>query len=246
MAISATSVTTNEVRLTFTNLFTPQVRPGGKPEEAKYSTTILVPKTDHACKAALDTAIKAAIDLGVGKCWNGVRPPQPSICVHDGDGPRPSDGQAFGEECRGCWVFTASSKNAPFVVDRNVQPILQQSEIYSGVYGRVSVNFFPYNSNGKKGVGCGLNGVQKLRDGEALAGRVSAEEAFGAASAPAYPQAPVYNTAPAYPQAPAYTAPAYPQAPAPVYHAPAAAPVGYTVNPLTGEYIPAAAPIMGL
>lgn len=239
MAISATSVTTNEVRLSYTNLFQPQARPGGKPEDAKYSTTVLVPKSDMAAKAAIDTAISAAIELGVGKCWNGVRPPQPSICVHDGDGPRPSDGQAFGEECRGCWVFTASSKNPPFVVDLNVQPILLQSEIYSGMYGRVSVNFFPYNSNGKKGVGCGLNGVQKLRDGEALAGRVSAEEAFGAAPAAGYPQTPVYPPAPGY-APPAATG--YPTAPA----APGAVPPGYTVNPLTGQYVPAGAPVMGL
>lgn len=55
---------------------------------------------------------------------------------------------------------------SPYVVDANIQPILQQSEIYSGMYGRANVSFFPYNASGKKGIGCGLNGVQKLRDGE--------------------------------------------------------------------------------
>ncbi|WP_418427936.1 DUF2815 family protein [Anaerotruncus massiliensis (ex Liu et al. 2021)] len=175
------TVTTGEVRFSYTNLFKPRAQQEGA--DPKYSTTILVPKTDTATKAAIDAAINSAIEQGVGKCWGGVRPPRPAVCVHDGDGPRPSDGQPFGDECKGCWVFTASSKNPPFIVDRGVQPILQQTEIYSGMYGRANVTFFPYANSGKKGVGCALNGVQKLRDGEALSGHVSAEEAFGAPAA---------------------------------------------------------------
>ena len=81
-----------------------------------YTHLILVPKTNASAKAAIDQAVAQAIEAGVSKCWNGVRPPQPAICVHDGDVARPSDGQPFGEECRGCRVFTASSKNQPFVV----------------------------------------------------------------------------------------------------------------------------------
>ena len=137
-----------------------------------------------------------------------------AICVHDGDGPRPSDGEQFGPECKGCWVFTASSKadRPPAVVDGNVQPIIQQSEIYSGVYGNINVSFFAYNSGGKKGIGCGLNCFQKTRDGEPLGGGVTVTEAFNVvapAPAPAaWPAAPA--PAPAYPQ----QAPAYPQPPA--------------------------------
>lgn len=239
--MNATTVTTGEVRLSYTNLFQPVARQQGA--EAKYSTTVLVPKSDAATKAAIDAAIAAALEQGVTKCWNGVRPPQPAICVHDGDGPRPSDGQAFGEECRGCWVFTASSKNAPFVVDLNVQPILQQTEVYSGMYGRVSVNFFPYFNSGKKGVGCGLNGVQKTREGEPLASHVSAEEAFGApagAATPAYgaamPATPgAYGAAPAYSAYGQQAAPFYSQQ-QPAYGQPAAAPQPPRgVNPFTGQ-----------
>lgn len=115
------AITINNVRFSYCNLFQPQARPGQDP---KYSTTVLVPKSNTAAKAAIDAAIAEALEYGVSKRWNGVRPPQPAICVHDGDGPRPSDGQPFGEECRNCWVFTASSKQAPFVVDANVQPII--------------------------------------------------------------------------------------------------------------------------
>lgn len=174
------AITINDVRFSYCNLFQPQARPGQT--EAKYSTTILVPKTNASAKAAIDQAVSAAIELGVSKCWNGVRPPQPAICVHDGDGARPSDGQPFGDECKGCWVFTASSKQAPFVVDGQVQNIIDPTQVYSGMWGNVSVNFFPYNSNGKKGIGCGLNGVQKVRDGEPLGNRVTAQEAFQAVS----------------------------------------------------------------
>lgn len=179
------AITINDVRFSYCHLFQPQQRPG---QEPKYGVTILVPKTNTAAKAAIDQAISAAIEAGVSKAWGGVRPPQPALCVHDGDGVRPSDGMPYGEECKGCWVFTASSKDAPFVVDAQVQRIIDPTQVYSGMWGNVNVAFFAYNSNGKKGVGCALNGVQKVRDGEPLSGRVTAEEAFQVV-APAAPAA---------------------------------------------------------
>lgn len=99
-------------------------------------------------------------------------PPIVPTPVYDGDGVRPSDGMTFGPECKGHWVFTASAKAdyPPEVVDKAGNPIITQAEVYSGMYGRVNVTFFPYAFGGKKGVGCGLGPVQKLRDGEALGG----------------------------------------------------------------------------
>lgn len=169
------NTTINNVRFSYCNLFQPQARSG---QEPKYSVTVLVPKSNGDAKAALDQAVEQAIAAGVTSKWNGVRPPQPAVCIHDGDGTRPSDGQPFGEECRGCWVFTASSRERPFVVDSQVQEILDPRQVYSGMWGNVNVSFFPYSNNGRKGVGCGLNGVQKTRDGEPLNGRVTAREAF--------------------------------------------------------------------
>lgn len=169
------ALTINNVRFSYCNLFQPKGNLGG---DAKYSTTILVPKSNTSAKAAIDAAIAEAIEKGVTSKWNGIRPPQPSICVHDGDGGRPSDGTPYGEECHGCWVLTASTKDRPFVVDANVQNIMDPTQVYSGMWGNVSLNFFPYVNNGKKGVGCGLNGVQKTGDGEPLSGRVTAQEAF--------------------------------------------------------------------
>lgn len=117
-------ITITGVRFSYCNLFQPKAPYNNPQGEPKYSCTVLVPKTNTAAKAAIDQAVAAAIEAGVSAKWSGIRPPQPAICVHDGDGPRPSDGSAFGEECRGCWVFTASSKQAPFVVDAQVQPII--------------------------------------------------------------------------------------------------------------------------
>ena len=100
----------DNVRLSYCNLFQakpPFNNPNGAP---KFSVTILVPKTNLEAKAAIDQAVAQAIDEGVSACWGGVRPPQPAICIHDGDGPRPSDGMPYGDECKGCWVFTASCK----------------------------------------------------------------------------------------------------------------------------------------
>jgi hypothetical protein len=168
--------TTGKVRLSFVHLFAPYANQPG--QEPKYSTTILVPKWDIATKQKIDAAIAAATQEGVTSKWNGVRPPVVATPVHDGDGVRPSDGMPFGPECKGHWVFTASSKQAPSVVDLGINPILNQTEIYSGVYARVSVRFFPYFASGKKGIGCGLGNVQKVEDGEPLGGRTSAASDF--------------------------------------------------------------------
>ncbi len=220
--MTETAVTTGRARLSYEHLFKPYAHQQG--QEEKFSVTILVPKSDVATKSRIDAAIAAATQAGISKCWNGAKPPIVAIPVYDGDGVRPTSGEPFGEECKGCWVFTASSKQAPQVVDLQLNPIINPSEVYSGCYARVSVNFFPYNSNGKRGIGCGLNAVQKLDDGEPLGGRISVEEAFGApipASAPT-PASPQYAQPTAYPQQ---------------YSQPAAYPRQYAqpaVDPITG------------
>lgn len=187
------AVTINDVRFSYVNIFQAKPPFNNPTGEAKFSVTILVPKSNAQAKAVIDQAIAAAIEAGVSTKWNNVRPPQPAICIHDGDGVRPSDGQVFGEECKGCWVFTASAKadHPPFVVDAQVQPIIAPTKVYSGMWGNVSVSFFPYNSAGKKGIGCGLNGLQVTRDGEPLSARVTAQDAFQAVGAA--PAAPQYN-----------------------------------------------------
>ncbi|MEC1696144.1 DUF2815 family protein [Schinkia azotoformans] len=191
-----TRVVTGEARLSYVNLLKPRESQYGG--EAKYSVTILVPKTDVATKQKIDAAIEAAKQSGKSAKWNGVIPPMIAVPVYDGDGVKPSDGMPFGDECKGHWVFSASSKadQPPKIVDANLNPILDPTEVYSGMYGRVAVNFAPYASNGKKGVGCYLStNVQKTRDGEPLGSAApAAAEDFGSLAGtvpPPYGQQPV-------------------------------------------------------
>ena len=225
-------VVTGRVRLSYVHLFTPRANKPG--DEPKYSVTILLPKSDIATKQRIDAAMQAAVQAGVSSRWNGVRPPQVASPIHDGDGVRPSDGAPFGDECKGHWVFTASSKQPPQVVDTHLNPIIQQTEIYSGIYARVSIGFFPYNNSGKKGIGCGLRNVQKLEDGEPLGGRTNAADDFG--GVPAYPASSPGYAQPTYPQQPVYTPqpvqPTYPQQP-------------QQYDPITGAQIPPGG-VMGL
>lgn len=196
-------IVTGEVRLSYVNVFQPKA-PQNSQGEPKYSVTVLVPKTDVSTKQAIDAAIQQAINEAREK---GIQlPPMPAIPIHDGDGKKQS-GEEYGAECKGHWVFTASSKNKPEVVDANLQPIISPTAIYSGCYGRVSLRFYPYNSAGRKGIGCGLGNVQKLRDGELLGGGTTAKEDFGRFAAPA---------APVYPQQNPYPQPTYQQQNQPV------------------------------
>lgn len=232
-------VLTGECRLSYCNLTTPRAaQQGGEP---KYSVTLLIPKTDVATKADIDAAIQAAANEALSKVWNGARPPQLRVPIYDGDGVRPS-GVPFGDECKGHWVMTASTKNKPQVVCiDNINCELAPSDIYSGMYARVTIRFFGYSNSGNKGIGCGLGNVMKTRDGEALAGSASASVDFaGVGAAPA--AAPAYGVNPTAPAAPAYGVnPAAPAAPA--YQPPAPGPAAATppwntasgVNPITGQ-----------
>lgn len=208
MSASASLITTGMARLSYCHLTTP--RAADQTAEPKYSVTVLIPKSDAATKYAIDAAIQTAIQEGVAnpRAWNGRRPVNPSTPIYDGDGTR-RNGEPFGEECRGHWVFTASCKDRPKVYDANLQEILDPTQIYSGMYGRVNVRFYAFSKSGNTGIACALNMVQKLQDGEPLSGsRITAEEAFG--QMPAYLQQPAPPAVPAYAPQPS---PAYPAVP---------------------------------
>lgn len=246
--MNETRVTTDKVRLSYVHLFKPFAKEQG--QEPKFSVTILLPKSDTATKSRIDAAIEAAKQKGTMDKWNGVCPPIVDTPIHDGDGVR-RDGTPYGPECKGHWVFTATSRaDRPIeVVDANLNPIIDQTQIYSGIYGRVSVNFAAYYNNGNKGIGCYLGPVQKLSDGEVLGGgTITAAEAFGApatqaASAGAQSTPVGAQSTPVGAQStpvgaqstPAYgqTAPMQPQVP--VYAQPAVDPItGRPINPITG------------
>ncbi|WP_296813839.1 DUF2815 family protein [uncultured Megasphaera sp.] len=172
------SVVLENVRLSYVHLLKPYARdPQATP---KFQATILLPKTDAVGKQKLDAALAAATRNGINGKWNGAAPVKVPNPVWDGDGLNQS-GNTFGPECKGCWVFAASSPaDKPVdVVDGQLNRIMDATKVYSGMYANISVNFFPYNYQGKKGVGCGLGPVQKVRDGEPLGGSApSAKSVF--------------------------------------------------------------------
>lgn len=226
-------VITGKVRFSYVALTMPRTDLNGN---QKYSVTALLPKTDVQTKAAIDKAIAEAIEEGRKGKWNGLVPPTVPTPIHDGDGVK-QDGSPFGPECKGHWVFTASTnadpaRPKPDVIDANLQPIMDATQIYSGMFGRLSVNFAPYFSAGKKGIGCYLNHAQKLADGEPLAGtKASASEDFGGGDLP------LPNTPPAQPVQQYQTQPAN-------WSANQGVSVRQAVDPITGS--PIAGGIMGI
>lgn len=169
--VNPTRIVTGEVRLSYVHLFEPQSINGSKP---KYSVSVLIPKTDTATITKIEKAIDAAIEAGTPK-FGGKRPNKAALKLPLRDGDTERDDEAYA----GCYFINANSTTPPQVVDADVNPILDRGEVYSGCYGRVSLSFYAFNTNGNRGIACGLQNVQKLRDGAALgASRVSAESDF--------------------------------------------------------------------
>lgn len=170
---SPTKVVTGVVRLSYAHLFEPFSQNPGE-SDPKFSTVILIPKTDKATVRKIKDAIEAAKENGKAK-WGGKIPPNVAITLHDGDEEADLERNP---EYEGHFYMSVSSKQRPGLVDQAVNPILDSTELYSGCYARVSINAFPYLYSGKKGVSFGLNHVQKVRDGEPLGGRTRAEDDF--------------------------------------------------------------------
>ena len=169
-----TKVITGEARLSYANLWEPKSINGGAP---KYSVSIIIPKSDTRTIGKVKAAIEAAYREGETKLkGNGKTVPALSALktpLRDGDTERPDD-EAYADS----YFINANSATAPGIVDSACETILERSQLYSGVYARASVNFFAFNSNGNKGIACGLNNIQKLRDGDPLGGKSRAEDDF--------------------------------------------------------------------
>ena len=167
-------VTGPNTRWSYVNAWEAKSINGGAP---KYSVSLIIPKSDTVTVNKIKAAIQAAYEEGESKLkGNGKFVPALDaikIPLRDGDKERPGD-----EAYANSYFINANSSTAPGIVDADRQPILERSEVYSGVYGRASVNFYAFNSNGNKGIACSLNNLQKIRDGEHLGGKSSAEDDF--------------------------------------------------------------------
>lgn len=164
-----TQITTGKARLSYVNAFTPKLMPDGVTE--KYSVTILIPKQDKQTLKKIEAAMEDAKTIFKQKNPGKKLPANLQTTLHDGDGEKPNGGE-YGPECKGHMVITASSKTRPVIVYADKTPMTEQSELYSGCYGRAILNFYVYNTQGSIGISAGLNGLMKLEDGEPLAGGI--------------------------------------------------------------------------
>jgi len=172
-AAQVTKVITGKVRFSYVNVFKARsFQPG---QEEKYSICLLIPKSDKDTLTKIKAAVEAAKKDGIANKWGGKLPANLKLPLRDG-----AERSEEAEEYEGMYFLNANSNQKPGVIDNFRNEILDSTEVYSGCYGRASINFFAYNSNGSKGVAVGLNNIQKLSDGESLGGaRQSAEDDFG-------------------------------------------------------------------
>ena len=163
-------VITGKVRASFVHVFEPQSINGSEP---KYSCSLIIPKSDIVTVGKIREAIEQAKQEGVPK-WGGKIPPNLKLPLRDGDVDRPED-PAYADS----YFINATSQEQPGVVDRKRVKITDPLAIYSGCYIRASINIYPFNANGNRGIAAGLSNIQFWEDGEPLNGRVRAEDEFG-------------------------------------------------------------------
>jgi len=171
--MSTTKVVTGPgIRFSYAHVFEPKAISEGA--DKKYSVSLLIPKEDKETINKIKKAIAAALEEGKVKL-GGKIPKVYKNPLRDGDEERPDDDNYVGH-----YFVNANSNTKPGLVDKDVNEIIDQSEFYSGCFGRASVNFYAFNTNGNKGIACGLNNLQKLKDGDNLGGGgASAAEDFG-------------------------------------------------------------------
>ncbi len=169
--VKDTKVVFGPCKLSYTHVFT-KYAPDGDTDNGKYMTNVLIPKSEKETVKALQQAIEAAKKSGIVSKWGGKEPKNLELPLRDGDTDK--DDEVYED----CFFINAKSSTRPGICDKNKNPIVDEEEIYSGVYAYVSVSFYPYDKNGNRGIACGLNNIMKFKDGERLGGRTSAETDF--------------------------------------------------------------------
>lgn len=176
---TTTKVLTGKVRLSYANIFQPKAIDGG---DEKYGASILIPKNDKETLKKIKVAVEAAKEIGKSSKWGGKIPANCKLPLRDGDEERPDD-----EAYAGHYFLNASSNTKPGIAkpigkgpDGKIkfQEITDSTEVYSGCYAKVSINFYPFAVKGSNGVAAGLNNVVKVQDGEFLGGRANLSDEF--------------------------------------------------------------------
>lgn len=168
-------ITGKNTRWSYANVWEAKAKAEG--QTPKFSVSLIISKDDEATVNKVKEAIKAAYEEGQSKL-KGNSKSVPSLSsiktpLRDGDIDRADD-----EAYKNSYYINANSTTAPGIVDADCNPILSHSEVYSGVYGRASITFYAFNANGNRGIACALNNLQKIRDGEPLGSKSTAESDF--------------------------------------------------------------------
>jgi hypothetical protein len=176
----ATKMTTGKVRLSYAHIWESKADDYGN---LWYSTAILIPKEDKATLNKYKAIIEALKEQAKAK-YGGKLPKDFHTPLRDGDEEADEKGEAY----LGHYFFNAKSKNKPGIakpVGKNsegktkFQEITDTTEVYSGCYAKVSVNFYLFEAKGNKGIAAGLNNIVKVQDGEPLGGgRASVDSDF--------------------------------------------------------------------
>lgn len=168
--LAETRLVTGTVRLSYAHLFEPYA--GTEGQEKKYSVSLLIPKRDTATVKMINEAVEKAVQMGVSSKWGGKRPKNLKLPMRDGDEEKDDD------IYKGNYFINANNKRKPGVIDKFKNKIDDPDEVYSGCYALASITFYAYNANGNIGVGCSIDNVMKVEDGDPLGNSHSAESDF--------------------------------------------------------------------
>lgn len=168
--LSETRLVTGNVRLSYAHLFEPYSAHEG--QEKKYSVSLLIPKSDKMTAKLINEAVEKAIQNGISSKWGGKRPKNLKLPLRDGDSERDDD------IYQNHYFINANNKRQPGIIDKYKNKIVDPDEVYSGCYALASITLYPYNANGNVGIGCSIDNIMKVEDGEPLGNVHTAESDF--------------------------------------------------------------------
>ena len=139
-------------------------------------------KDEYSIKMIFDkdadlSELKAIIKEAITDKWGNNPPRGLKLPLKDGNN---NDTSKYPED-KDKYVANAKTIIAPpGVVNSQVQPIMDPNEVYSGCYMRATLTAYAYDKGGGKGVSFGLQNLMKVKDGEPLSSRATAENDFAA------------------------------------------------------------------
>ena len=159
----ATRFNTGKIRFSYPSVFRKNTKNRDE-KDAKYELTVVIPKDDKETVKRISEACKEVFEENKNSVFKGLTYDEVAKPYHDGDGRKPKGG-AYSDDFKGCYLINARTDKPPVVVDRDRRPVTDERMVYPGCYGRVNLNFYPYNVNGNRGIAAGLNGVQTYNYG---------------------------------------------------------------------------------